>query len=105
MDMGKQQDAAKKKNKNKENNNALSRAEISSMWWEKSKKNSTILNLIICTVKLMKIQNNLLLSQNNEFQSLTLASLAKLNDNLFNDDDIWFQSSKDMKIYSIIQQQ
>ena len=105
VNMRKQWDAEKKKNKNKENNNALSRAGISSMWWEKSKKNSTILNLIICTVKLMKIQNNLLLSQNNKFQSLTLALLVKLDDDLFNNDNIWFQSSKDMKIYSIIQQQ
>jgi len=75
------------------------------MRWGRSKKDSTILSLTARAVKLVKIQDNLLLSQNNESQSLTLASLVKLDDDLFNDDNIWFQSSKNMKIYSIIQQQ
>ena len=52
----------------------------------------------------MKIQD-LLLPQNNKSQPLTLASLAKLDDDLFNNDDIWFRPSKGMKVYSIIQQQ
>src|SRR5436190_156215 len=92
VDMGKQRDAAKKKNKNKGDNNAPSRAGIPPMRRGRPKKDS-ILSPTARAAKLVKIQD-LLLPQNNESQPLTLASLAKLDDDLFNDDDIWFRPSK-----------
>src|SRR5204863_186745 len=44
--------------------------------------------MTVHAVKLVKIQDDLLLSQNNKSQSLILALLAKLDDDLFNNDDI-----------------
>ena len=58
------------------------------MQQERSKKDSTILSLMARAAKLVKIQDDLLLSQNNKFQSFILALLVKLDDDLFNDDDI-----------------
>ena len=62
----------------------------------RSKKNSAILSQIVAAAKLVKIQDLLVDYQgsdyykllNSDLESLTIAALAKLDDDLFNDKDI-----------------
>ena len=83
---------------------------ISSSWkempimrHERSKKKTTFVNKMILSVKILEWEEFV----NKKFKSLILLFLVKLNLDLYINSDIWFRSTRNLKVYylSIMQQQ